>query len=354
MLSKNNKPQNDRRAGQSRLFFAVLGCLLIVAACGIGFYVLRHWENNQSSQTVDSYVEEREETDTGPETMTYDGVTYVRKENIETVLLMGLDKYQEQVDSETNTENSQRNTQQADFISLLVMDTDTGESRILQLNRDTMVNMPVYDLLGKKTGTTYGQLALAHTYGTGNRDSCRNVTSAVSDLLGGVKIDHYISLTMDSVATINDALGGVEVEVLDDFSDVDPSLVQGETITLMGEQALTYVRSRYYVDDGSNLSRMRRQQQYLNALYDKLSDEANLDDAFLFNLIFNVSPYMVSDCSVNTLSEILDKMLGGKKGEIETIDGEAVQGDVYIEFYPDEDALTKEVISLFWTPLEEE
>ena len=37
------------------------------------------------------------------------------------------------------------------------------------------------------------------------------------NFLMDVKIDHYISLTMDSVAVMNDLVGGVEVTVLDDF-----------------------------------------------------------------------------------------------------------------------------------------
>ena len=46
-----------------------------------------------------------------------------------------------------------------------------------------------------------GQLALAHTYGSGEEDSCENTVLAVENLLYGVGIDHYVSLTMDGGGT---------------------------------------------------------------------------------------------------------------------------------------------------------
>lgn len=70
-------------------------------------------------------------------------------------------------------------------------------------------------------------------------------------LLYGVEIDHYISLMMDGVAVLNDLAGGVTLKVMDDFGAFDPALVQGETVTLRGEQALKeYGVSRYLTIDG--------------------------------------------------------------------------------------------------------
>ena len=40
-------------------------------------------------------------------------------------------------------------------------------------------------------------------------------------------------------------------------------------MTLQGEQALRYVRTRYGLEDSTNSTRMARQQQYINALYAK-------------------------------------------------------------------------------------
>ena len=74
---------------------------------------------------------------------------------------------------------------------------------------------------------------------------------------------------MDAVPVFNDLVGGVEIEVLDDFTGIDDTLVKGKTVTLMDEHALHYVRTRKDLEDSSNSTRMKRQQQYINALYEK-------------------------------------------------------------------------------------
>ena len=55
--------------------------------------------------------------------------------------------------------------------------------------------------------------------------------------------NYYISMNMDAIAILNDAVGGVTVNVTDDFSAVDPSITKGE-VTLKGDQALTFIQTR--------------------------------------------------------------------------------------------------------------
>ena len=60
------------------------------------------------------------------------------------------------------------------------------------------------------------------------------------------------------------------VKVTSDFSAVDPALTEGKTITMNGEQALEFIRTRKDVDDQTNLARMGRQRQFLTAFEEKL------------------------------------------------------------------------------------
>ena len=255
---------------------------------------------------------------------------------------MGLDKYAE------TEESNYLNNEQSDFLMLLVMNKETGACTPIQLNRDTMTKIQILGVRGDVAGTFTGQLALAHTYGSGERDSCLNTAEAVSNLLYGVDIDHYISITMDGVAILNDLVGGVEVEVMDDFSSIDSTLVQGETVTLMGNHALTYVRTRGGLEDSSNLRRMERQRQYLIALQKKLTEKADSDAWFATNAILQVSDYLTSDCTAEKLSKIADLLSKSDVSEIRTIDGEAKVGQEYMEFYPDEDALQALVMNVFY------
>ena len=234
---------------------AILAVVLVLLA---GMLLLQRWENTQdapvSSSGEASSVEAGAPVD-GREITYYNGTAYARREDLETVLLLGVDKF------EGETPEGYVNNQQADFLLLLVMDKQHETCTPIQLNRDTMTQIQILGVTGEPAGTFTGQLALAHTYGSGEEDSCENTVLAVENLLYGVGIDHYVSLTMDGVALLNDLVGGVTVEVLDDFSGIDDSLVQGETVTLKGQQALTYVRSRGGMEDSSNLHRMERQRQ---------------------------------------------------------------------------------------------
>ncbi len=321
----------------------VLACICIAAFGTALFFFLSWWENRDAGNTNGG-----EYPDYSQEVLYYQGQAYALKEGLETVLLLGVDKYESQTDT-----SSYNNSQQSDFLMLLILDTQTETYTALHLNRDTMTEITKLGVRGEKAGTFTGQLALAHTYGSGGKDSCRNVVDAVSGLLYGVEIDHYISVTMDAVPVVNDLVGGVEVEILDDFSSVDASLVKGTTVTLQGTQALAYVRTRKGLDDSSNLSRMKRQRQYLNALTLKMQTCMEEDSSFSLTLATKISSYMVSDYTVNQLSKLFDQTMTYEDMGITTLEGEAEQGEEFIEYYVNDDALRDFVISAFYEPYEE-
>ncbi len=279
--------------------------------------------------------------------MEYEGKVYQLREDLTTLLLMGLDK-----DERPDEQIGYTNTMQSDFLLLLIIDEEAGTCEALHLNRDTMTKIRRLGIGGGAAGTFTGQLALAHTYGSGGSDSALNAVKAVSTLLNGVTIDHYMTLTMDAVGILNDLLGGVTVTVLEDMSDIDPALVKGAEVNLMGDQALLYVRSRMNVGDGTNLARMERQQQYLNGLYEKLVAVCKGESDFLSSALLKLANNFSSDCSVTQLEALEDILEECTVSPIRTIPGEAVVGDPYMEFYADEAALTETVVTLFYELVE--
>ena len=205
-------------------------------------------------------------------------------------------------------------------------------------------------IAGEKLGIVNKQLALAHTYGNGREVSCRNTAEAVSSLLYDINIDHYVSVTMDSVPIYNDLVGGVEVTVLDDFAGIDDKLIKGETVTLVGQQALTYIRSRKGLDDATNATRMVRQRQYLDALYAKTVELKTSDESFVLNAALTMAEYMVSDCATETLSSLAQTIIDYEFTGIRTIDGDSIVGEMHMEFFPDPESLKKNVVELFYIP----
>ena len=267
---------------------------------------------------------------------------YVPKKHVETVLFMGIDQLLESMEDLTYH-------LQSDFMMLMVIDRDREEYTMLHLNRDTMCYVMRISDSGKQIGRYLTQLCIAHTIGTSEAMRCRNVVDAVENLLYGIKIDHYISLTMDAIPILNDEIGGVAVTLNEDFTYLDPSYVKGAEVTLKGEKALGYVRARMSVGDGSNLSRMERQRQYLTSLFDKYRKKGvgNFTKALL-----KVNDYMTSDCTIDQLQRIADQVMNYDYLGIETTEGEARLGKGHVEFYVDEAALQKQVINLFYSKKE--
>ena len=172
---------------------------------------------------------------------------------------------------------------------------------------------------------------------------------AVSHLLYDVEISNYFALTMDSIPIINDSVGGVTVTIQDDFSKIDESLVKGETVTLMGDQAEHYVRGRRsIVNDPTNINRMKRQRDYMTKLLPILGKKTSESNSFAFELFDKLSDYMITDCTYDQLSSYISQFSGYKLDKIISPDGRSVAGEEHMEFYVDQDSLKSIVIDLFY------
>jgi len=329
---------NKANISKRKILTVLAVFLLLVMLFSAAMFFIKLWESKQGGFKEPG--EDKLET-----FLEYDGKKYNLNKDLETVLFIGRDKF------ESNVNNSAyNNDQQADFLMLLVIDNESSSYVGIHINRDTMASINVLGVAGEKIDTVVKQIALSHTYGNGEQVSCRNTSDAVSALLGNIKIDHYVSLTMDAVPIVNDSVGGVEVTVLDDFSGIDPTLVKDETVTLKGDQSLTYVRSRQGMDDATNQNRMRRQRQYLNELYKKCVEYASADENYIVDLSLKLSDHIISDCSVNKLQKLFTKITDYELENILNIEGEIAKGKEFVEFYPDEDALQKLIVDTFYIP----
>ena len=277
-------------------------------------------------------------------TITRDGVSYYPRQDITVVMVLGIDQ-----NGPVEVSEGYINPGAADMAALLIFDEKDESCTILQLNRDTMLEMPVLGVGGKTAGTYYGQLALSHTYGSGMEDSCENTRRTISNFLYGIHIDYYVAMNMDAIAILNDAVGGVTVNVTDDFSHVDPTIPVGQ-VTLRGEQAIRFVRTRRDVGDQLNISRIDRQKEYIGSFLKKFRGCYHSDLEFAATTYEQVQPYIVTDCSLNTITSLMDRYGDYEIKEVVSPAGENVMGEEYYEFYPDEDALDKLILRLFYMP----
>lgn len=323
------------RKGTMKIVFicAVLVLILVMLYSGLRILESTVFSNSQEEPMIESRWVVR------------DGVRYYPRQDIVVTLLMGIDR--EGV--VTGGDSDQGHT--ADMLALLILDEKNENAELLLLNRDTMVMMKGLDSSGKESGQYYRQLALSYSEGTGREDSCENVRNTVSDMLYGVNIDHYVSMNIDGIAVLNDAVGGVTVQVTDDFSAVDPSIGMGE-VTLFGQQSVNFVRTRKGLGDQLNLSRIERHKAYFDGFIDVFQNKVSGNSEFALSLYEKVSPYIVTDCSVNTLVGMMERYADYELVEVVSTEGENTIGSKYMEFYLDEEKLDALILRLFYSPHE--
>lgn len=280
-------------------------------------------------------------------TITRNGVDYYPRQDITVIMVLGIDQ-----EGPIESSNYYRNSGHADSVMLLIFDQSNEECKVLYLDRDTMLDMTKLGVKGEYAGTTYGQLALAYTYGKGLEDSAENVKSTLMNFLHGLHVDYYIAMNMDAIPILNDAVGGVTVHVTDDFSQVDPSITMGE-LKLTGDQVIDYVRTRKNVGDQKNVTRMERQKDYVDGFLDALYTKEHEDLDFLSNLYEDISPYIVTDCSLNALSGILDRYLDYHLVGAVSVEGESYVVDGHYEFHADEEKLDELIVELFYAPIDQ-
>ena len=317
------------------VFVSILLLALIVVILYSGLHILE--------STVLQKAEEPVQVGS-TKTITRDGIDYFPRQDVTIMMVLGIDQF-----GPVESSHYYRNNGSADSIMLLVFDETARDCTVLYLNRDTMLNMDVLGVRGEYAGTTFGQLALAHTYGTGLEDSCQNVKNTLMNYIHGLTIDYYVAMNMDAIPILNDAVGGVTVTVEDDFSKVNPSITMGE-VTLQGDQVIDYVRTRKDVGDQKNVTRMERQKEYVDGFLKKLVEIQRGDLDFIVRLYDQVAPYIVTDCSVTTLSNMLDRYAQFDLKEVVTPEGENRIEDGHYAFYVNEEKLDELIVRLIYSP----
>lgn len=322
--------------------------LAVILVISVALLILKKWERNQ--QGGDGALSPQ----ISVQTKTYNGQNYTIKRNVDTFLVMGLDEISTDI---IYDEDAINNNREADFLILFVFDNSNHTYSALHINRDSMAKMDIFGARGEVVDSKVQQLALAHTYGDGKKESCKNTVKAVEGLLNNeVDIDSYISVPMDSVAEINDIFGGVEVTVLQDLTYADPQLSEGTTLTLKGSQALTYVRTRYGLDNSSNEARMERQKQYLEKLFDKANQSIEADDGILEQLSESNTFKTMEANNVNTIEAIIKTLpkyefcgVYSLDGDYQTVEND--KGETNMQFYPYDDSVEENIINLMYNPV---
>ncbi|MCM1122224.1 MAG: LCP family protein [Eubacterium sp.] len=351
-----------KKKKRKRTAILIVGTILVLAGCVIGgIQIVRAMGRNRliaAAETAqptlqesfgEKIPEEEQENEWKAGWIKYKDSIYEYNDDIMTFLFMGIDKRGDVREVAEGT-----NGGQADALFLAVVNPRNKTIQIIGVNRNTMADVDFYNETGAYVTTEKAQLAIQHGFGNGVEESCEYQKKAVEKLFYNLPIHGYAAVNMSAISTINDAVGGVDVTVLEDMSRVDKSLVEGQEVHLMGETAFRYIHDRDVNQFGSADRRLERQKQYLKAFMKTAVENAKKDLSVVTDLYQAVMPQMVTDITLDEAAYLAPMLIDYHFGEdsFYTLDGETVMGEKFEEFYPDEDKLCEMILEIFYEKAE--
>lgn len=324
-----------------RILPVLIAVLFIGLGAASGDWLARHQRIFSQSDAQDQSLFQQEQDDGSDfhSTIRVDGQRYQYRDGLKTILFLGVDQSPEETSSGTIGTGGR-----SDTILLFLLDQTTQTTQVLEISRDTMIEVDVYNSTGDYAYSGKMQLAMQYAFGKTPRISCRLTREKVAELLYGVKIDGCLSLTMDGLPTLVDTLGGLEITFDQDYTYVDPAFIQGTTLRMNGEQAFQFVHYRDTALQGSNTDRMIRQQLVLRALSRQIQHSE--DSASVALALWKAAdPYLQSDLNAAEVQAWAEYDLAEPWYQVP---GETAAGQLHDEFYVDEQALQDLVIQLFY------
>ncbi len=199
-----------------------------------------------------------------------------------------------------------------DTMMVLHVPAHGGKATVISFPRDAWVDVP--DNGKAKINAAYGDgYVAAHSRSETARESAgiRLLIRTISGLTG-LHIDHYVQVNLLGFYRISNAIGGVDVCLVraqNPSTDADQyghgysgiNLPAGHSV-IKGSQALAFVRQRHGLP-GGDLDRIKRQQYFLSAAFDKvLSGGVLLNPFKMHSLLGAVSSSLLTDPSLNIMS----------------------------------------------------
>ncbi|MFD4032237.1 LCP family protein [Streptomyces sp. NPDC058637] len=259
--STGRRRTKQKKSGKKKALVWTGGVLafLLVGVGTTGYFVYEHFNGNITSVSSDGA-----------------GTGGFSKDRPINILVIGTDK---RTGAGNEGYGDAESVGHADTTILFHVSKDRTNATALSIPRDLIATIPdcptrqsdgstkdIPGTEGDRFNTSLGQ--------SERTPSCtmRTVTE-----LTGMKVDHFMVADFNAVKTLTTAVDGVEICLDKDINDKKSrlKLTKGEH-NLQGEDALSFLRTRYSVGFGSDLSRIELQQQFLGSLMRKLKSNDTL------------------------------------------------------------------------------
>ncbi|MDT0270726.1 LCP family protein [Streptomyces sp. DSM 44915] len=198
----------------------------------------------------------------------------------------------------------------ADTTILMHFSEDRTHATGLSIPRDLITDIPDCEVR-REDGTTAvipgsQGVRFNQSMGTDGRDpGC--VWNTVEQLTG-VEINHFMMADFNAVKDLSGAVGGVPVCIEEPIDDPKSGLnLDAGDHVLEGEDALAFVRTRYSVGTGSDLSRIELQQQFVASMARQITDGGMLTDpGKLWDLADTATRSLSVDTGIGSIQKLRD------------------------------------------------
>lgn len=246
------------RRGRIVAWSAGVTSVVVLGIAGVGAWVYQDLNNNIKSADVD------------------DKIGGDRPENLspgsKNILVVGSDSR----DGANAEYGKDLTTMQSDTLMVVHVPANRKWAAVVSFPRDSWVEIPACDKGDGGTSAAH-HFKINEAFAIGGSGGEVSGAAACSiktvEANTGLRIDHFMSVDFQGFKGMVDALGGIEVcpeEAIHSKKarlDMEPGCQ-----TVGGEKALGYVRVRYGVGDNSDIGRIGRQQEFMDALAEKAQD----------------------------------------------------------------------------------
>jgi LCP family protein required for cell wall assembly len=199
-------------------------------------------------------------------------------------------------------------TERSDTTILLHVSADRSQAVAVSIPRDTLIDLPTCkNANGDSVKGGTGKFNEAMTRGG---PGC---TLKAVENMTGIKVDNFMVVDFGGFKAITEAVGGVEICLSEPVNDPLSGLkLSAGKHMISGEEALAFVRARKTLGDGSDTSRIRRQQAFLSSMANKvLSSGTLLNPAALLGVLNAATESLTADpqlANIDNLRELVVSM----------------------------------------------
>lgn len=324
----------------------VIACVVFAAAGGL--MVLQGMKDMEEAGSGYD-AEAAYDTDaSGAGAIIWNGKSYRYNDHLSNYLFLGVDRREL-----ADTQVGYLDAGQTDAIFLLSWDRLEGAMTVVSIPRDTMLDYDFYGRQQQVLGRTKGHLNLVYAYGDGRHESCRLTTDAVSDLFYGISIEGYCAVSMEALSEVMEEIGEVTVTIPNNsLENQYPEYREGTELILDAKNIEPFIRYRDTKVSQSALTRLERQEAFLEAFMEKAERRFAEDPGFITRTYETLKTYMVTNVGADQFARFMECLADKGKPEHWTLPGTGTEGINYDEYHVDEDALYERIIETFY--IEEE